>query len=197
MQKNLLLCIIVAFTTIVLPLQAQQGEFAVGVLAEHSYYFDKGGLPIGGATTAGLDVQFFVLDNLSLDYQLQAGFHQNHGFYLNTGWGQAGCLYLLAKENYSMAGAALLALMIPEGISGHIPIADKIVLSPYAHPLEAHFNYYDNPTNWHWAGDFGLRISYVFKNGMSIQPHISGRWWYFRKTAGINAGLSVTLWRGN
>lgn len=141
-------------------------------------------------------MQLMVTDWLGLDYQFLAGVNQGYGFYFNTGWGQVASIYLYSQNLNSLGSLALLALVIPEGISLHIPLGAQMRLQPYLHPFEADFNYFDNP-RLHWAGEWGMRVSYQFKNGMSLQPHIGGRWWYFRKKIGLNVGLSFTFFNKN
>lgn len=187
--KNLFFCcIFVASIHVSAASQPEQGAIRISILSEYTHFFDPTNFSENYTIAGGLDIQWFVTDIVALDYQAVLGTKKGQGFYLNSGLGQIAGVYLLAQGYESYGSLAMFALLVPEGVSCHFPVGASMCLSPYIHPLEAQLN-----NGFDLAGEWGIKMSYYFKNGMSIQPHIGGRFVYFQKQIGLNVGLSVTL----
>lgn len=144
------------------------------------------------AVAGGLELQVYVVNNFSLDYQLLFGTYRGESLYVSTGWGQYAMAFLLTRLGPSEAVGylAAFALIIPEGASYRIDLKNNLALEPFVHPFEATLT---NGLRPYWTGNFGLRCSYTFSKHFAIKPHLSLRWWYFQQEFGFNVGCAFNV----
>ncbi|MFB6258626.1 MAG: hypothetical protein ABEH38_08020 [Flavobacteriales bacterium] len=127
----------------------------------------------------GLEVRYYVADNVALNYSLTFGADEDQQFYMHSylGGGGAGVLAASAVVDSSESRTglkligALLSLAVPEGVTLVQPLSDRISIAPYIEPLG--FDIY----NGHLAidlfvsGKVGARFKCYINNKLVVQPY--------------------------
>ena len=74
-------------------------------------------------------------------------------------------------------GVVLLALIIPDGVSFHIPFRYNYDFSPYANIIGFDFvkNKTTNQSNFRYAASFGFKASYCFSNNFTLMAFTETR----------------------
>lgn len=135
-------------------------------LMQRSSYFDN---------VYGLNASYFVTDRISLEYSLSyivsndgPNYGRLYGGSVLAGYGVG-----LASRSIDTEGLwtlAILSLLVPEGVSYHMPINHQVTLSPYANLLTV-----DIASDfWRMSNALGLRINMVAKDKIVIAPDAFG-----------------------
>lgn len=121
----------------------------------------------------GINYQFFATDNIALEYNFsyvnvpnQINYFKIHGGGLLSARIAALGANSITFNEEGLIMLALFTLLVPEGISYHIDVADDITLSPYANLLS--FDYSDGYL--HYNNSFGLRMNMTVLNHLNIAP---------------------------
>jgi hypothetical protein len=130
----------------------------------------------------GLQIDLFVEDFFSVNYNFDLTYDTDNIRYFHTPLGLIGgppliIFGLLSSDstnafNFGKGGAVLglLLLILPDGAALHIPIRDKVDISPYANVLGLDF-IRDRNSNEKWIKyslSLGARITYLHKSGVTI-----------------------------
>lgn len=145
-------------------------------LMQRSSYFDN---------VYGISASYFVADRISLEYSLSyiisndgPNYGRLYGGSVLAGYGVG-----LASRSIDTEGLwtlAILSLLVPEGVSYHLPINHQVTLSPYTNLLSV-----DIASDfWRMSNALGLRINMVAKNKIVIAPDAFGIIQYRGRGAG-------------
>lgn len=154
------------------------GKFSYGTVGAERY------------NNYSLQMELFLGDYFSVNYNFDLSYDTDNVRRLHTPLGLIGgpplIIYGLLSSNsssnvfgYGKGGAVLglLLLIAPDGFGLHIPIRDKVDISPYANILGLDF-IRDRNTNEHWikySASFGTRITYLHKSGVTLSVFAEGR----------------------
>jgi len=132
--------------------------------------------------TYGLQLDLFLDDHFSVNYNFDLTYTTDNKRFFHTPLGLIGgppliIIGLLSSDstsafNFGKGGAVLgiLLLILPDGAALHLPIRDKVDISPYANVLGLDF-IKDRNTNEKWIKyslSFGARVSYLHKSGVTL-----------------------------
>jgi hypothetical protein len=142
MKKLITLLLIIS----ALGLSAQnEGTFRVGFVGQVNNYKAK------VFNSYGLNLQYFVTEEISLDYKLTFGYNGDDEFNMHLSAPALGSAYLGSPE------LLFLAACIPEGISYHFYPTEMFELAPYVAPLGCEINY-DSEVPLSMSGEMGLQL---------------------------------------
>jgi len=148
---------------------------------------------LNSTQTFGAELNWFVADNFSLDYGVHAGKKYVHipasvpitlklfSFLSNEEEEEEESDSTKSSSKWS----ALLALLIPEGVSGHVNVGSKTYLSPTIRPLGFDLIGKDSlsnnqDANWYLANEMGLKL----------KRQINHNWF-----VSVYGGLKNSIWR--
>lgn len=175
-------------------LQAQsEHSFQFEAMTEGNYYWQLS----EGSITTGFGVNYWFTDHIAINYELQLGYDHPYGFTLNTGWGQVAAGFLLDEFGGNTVGdivgiVAILAMIIPEGVTFALNPYDDLVFMPYLIPFEAHYLQHDLP-QLRCAGEVGLKMHYRLGDSLALRPKIGVRYLYSKQRLGIEVGIGMVL----
>lgn len=130
----------------------------------------------------GLQMDLFLEDFVSVNYNFDLTYGTDNKRYFHTPLGLIGgppliIFGLLSSDStnaFSLgkggAVLGLLLLILPDGAALHIPIRDKVDISPYANVLGLDF-IKDRNTNEKWIKyslSLGARFTYLHKSGVTL-----------------------------
>lgn len=171
-----------------------ESSFQFELMTEGNYYWQQ----FDWSLTTGFGFNYWFTDHFAINYEVQLGYDKQYGFVMNTGWGQMGAAYLYNEFGGTLTGdvlgtLAILALIIPEGVTFAINPYDELVFMPYLIPLEAHYLSTDFP-RVRCSGEVGLKMHYrLTDNGIALRPKIGLRYLYSKQRVGIEVGIGVVL----
>ncbi len=134
--------------------------------------------------------EYLVKPYLGLNYNFDFMFRNDKIFQLHSPLGPiaAPIMFIAQLTNFNIfnngnnnvkakLGIVLLALLIPDGVSFHIPYRFKYDFSPYANILG--FDYIKNKNlnekHIRYAASFGFKTSYCFSNNLTALAFIETR----------------------
>ncbi|OGU39434.1 MAG: hypothetical protein A2X61_08270 [Ignavibacteria bacterium GWB2_35_12] len=135
-------------------------------------------------------LEYFVSDNISLDYSL-AGNFSSYKTFIHAPLGLVGGLSLLSeslKSDYSTYDyLILLLMMIPEGVNYYIPMNEKMNMVPYIHPLGYDYVIDDYSV----TGSVGMKFEIEPFDNISLNPFAGIKIFYKHQSAtfGFDIGL--------
>jgi len=138
---------------------------------------------LGRTVVGGVRVQYFVTDNLSIDYTFSAGKNYAH---LPASFGLMGiALDRGFPVTASEFEALLYLLIVPEGLSYHFQPSDPILISPFINILGITYfyevdsggprNYTDNLTA---VTGVGIRSNFVYRDLFLLAPSVEAAFAY-------------------
>lgn len=171
-----------------------EGAFQLEAMTEGNYYWQQFDFSI----TTGFGFNYWFTDHVAMNYEFQFGGDSRHGFTFNTGWGQVAAGFIYSEFSgtglgEAMGTVALLALLIPEGLTFAINPDDELVFMPYIMPLEATYLHNDYP-RFRCSGEVGLKMHWKLENGMALRPKIGLRCLYSKYQFGIEVGIGMMLY---
>lgn len=175
--------LMLSFTTVAQPIG---GEIYLGL---PFYYGSAGGFELNGPNDygnkfySGLEVQIFADQVFSLDYKFNIGGTVDGSTVLNGGFGQVGSVWLMSESFRNgiqptdwLLMASVVGFLLPNGISGHLPLADFLTLSAFTFPLNLDMIYEAQQTRPRVRASYevGARFN-IFLNAemINIQPTVS------------------------
>ena len=170
-----------------------KGSFQLEAMTEGNYYWQD----FDWSITTGFGFNYWIVDHLAINYEFQLGYDSRYNFTMNTGWGQLAAGFLYSEFGGTLSGDALgtvaiLALLIPEGVTFAINPSDDLVFMPYLIPFEAQYLYSDYP-RVRCSGEVGLKMHYRLGNGFALRPKIGLRYLYSKQRLGIEVGIGMVL----
>lgn len=188
---------IIFFITNATRLKGQyEGSLQIEGMIEASYYRNQ----FDWTITTGTVVNYWFTDNIAINYEIQLGYDNKHGFALNTGMGQVAAGFIfselatsttISEEGlYALGIASILALIVPEGITFAVNPNGELVFMPYLMPLEIHY-FHDDTPHFRCSFELGLKLHYEFDNGMALRPKLGLRYIYDKQRLGIQVGIGV------
>jgi len=185
-RKNIILGLLLLSTIV---LQAQEsGTAQLEAVCEADYLWLEDEYRI----TTGPTFNYWITDNVGLNYSFQVGYDSRYDFQFNTGWGQILAYYLLDLFDNEVGYLTALSIIIPEGVSVAVPVNKIATLIIYCNPLEADYMQYDNP-RLRCAGEFGVKPQIHLGHGISVRPKIGMRYQYSKQRLGVTIGLGVVF----
>jgi len=167
-------------------------------LGEASAQFDDGDIIISGSRArlfygdfnsfndVSADIQYFVHDNVSLNYSIAI-----NGNYFHV----PASIPIVAVALYCGVTADvefLYLLLIPEGVSYHIPINESFGFSPYINPLGFEYMEYPEGGNaWYMTGAAGIRFNALLYDRFYISPFTEYKVNYANSDYGLRTGVSA------
>jgi hypothetical protein len=146
----------------------KQGNFVIGGMYQTHL--------LGKSTTFekmyGIQASYFATDRLSLDYSLSyvyvpfgTSYFKLYGGAALAGYGTT--LTTQSVYNNGYWGLLLLTLIIPEGVSYHIPVNNQMTISPYLNLLTVDIsNQY-----WRMSNTAGVRFNLVLNETFNVAPY--------------------------
>lgn len=194
-MKRIVSCcflVMIAFTAVA---QLEQDNFVLQ--AGYKYIAYNGPHEIH---SAGLDMQLFLTDYLSINSQLLLAPGYAHipltFIVLLSGEDAAACLSNGGSEDYCIA---LFLLCLTEGVSLHLQPDDRISVSPYINPLGLDYIYQDywadrsfNDANFYLTGGAGLRLNAQY-GVFVVSPYLEYRTIYNGFHGGFAVGASAGI----
>ncbi len=153
----------------------------------------------GSLTSYGINVEYFVHHNFSLNYHYSLGINQFHNTYLHYPGGVAGLVELFRTDSYYLNNTSgsdgwgyviLLAFILPEGVGFHTYPREWLELEPYINPFSTDFNILDNKRSTITLS-FGLKAHIKPVYNLSIAPHFGLKHIYKNAQVGTIFGISV------
>jgi hypothetical protein len=169
-------------------------------LTQHQFHFStkysSGSIDSALYNNFSLNFEVIVHNNIGLNYNFDLLFRNDNVHQIHAPMGLiGGPLLMLAglasgSDSTSSGGGlvllGVLLLVLPDGVSFHIPAGYQWDISPYANLLGIDFikNRTSNE-NWiKYACSFGARVNYVLKDKYTFSGFLETR-----KTAGIPLGI--------
>lgn len=142
----------------------------------------------------GIQASYFVADRWSVEYSISyasVSFSPSYGkFYGGSVLAWYGTS--LSANSFTTDGywtLALFSLLVPEGVSYHIPVGSAVTISPYLNLLTV--DYYA-PTSvnsyWRMSNSAGVKLNMVLGDVLNISPHAYTIVQYRGKSAGGSVG---------
>jgi len=145
-----------------------------------------------------LDVELFVSNELSLNYNFSLGI-LNSKVYIHSYAGLPAALYLMlsniGNENTANSSSdilnyiSFLLIFVPEGISYHFPMDNKMSLVPYINPLGYEFLGDVNS----FSSSIGMKMKINPISDLFIVPYVGIKYLYNLKMHAYNIGATAGL----
>lgn len=172
----------------------QKGDFVVSGTYQNQFFkgqrsFDR---------VYGLNAQYFIADRWALEYNLSyvnapygINYFKVYGGGLVAGYGLSVSLQNISNDGY--LAFLLLSFLLPEGISYHIPVNERMTISPYLNVLT--FDISDSFL--HYSNSVGVRMNMLVREKLSIAPFMylqlqhRARFW-----GGMQSGFGMGVMAG-
>lgn len=147
-------------------------------------------------TGYGLQFTYPLGDHFGLNYKLLFGHNTERDFFLHSNMGSyVSVLFLTTSGTVNNIGyVCVLLLIIPEGVSLHIPINKFFRLTPFINPLGVDF-WHDKFTQIDYVKgslDIGIKPTLVLFDKLSVAPSLGYKILYSKThEKGIEFGISV------
>lgn len=147
-----------------------KGSFAVGPM----YQVQMLGKANAFEAVYGIHASYYLSERWSLEYSLaytQVPFEPNYvkiyGGGILAGYGFLQAVNTVNVTNQGWWTLSLLSLVVPEGVSYHIPVNDQLIVSPYLNLLTVDIgeNY------WRMSNTLGVRLNMVLGEKLNIAPY--------------------------
>ncbi len=166
--KNILLSSLLAVSICGSAQVFKKGDFILGghyqsQLMGNSPYFDN---------IYGITASYFVADRWALEYGISY-VSTSKGVNYGKFYGGSVLAYYgltLSSRNVQDNGywtLALFSLLVPEGVSYHIPLNPSVTLSPYLNVLTVDLS----SDYWRMSNTLGVRLNMLLKDTFNIAPH--------------------------
>ena len=129
----------------------------------------------------GIDVQYFVEDRWSFNYEVAIG---------------EDFIHIPASVPLMLFGLTLdwAYLLLPEGVSYHIPVMeDMVVISPYLNPLGFEYNKYAENDGWYGTGAGGVRMNIFPHRRVMLHTFAEYKINYEQPNSGFRTGLGLGI----
>jgi len=153
----------------------------------------------GILTSYGLNAEYFINKNFSLNYQYSLGINQFNNTYLHYPGAIAGLVEILRTDSYYFTSGSnddgwayimILSCIIPEGVSFHTYPRKWLEIAPFINPFACDFNILNNDRS---TLTFSLGLKTYIKPiyNFSITPYFGLKHIYRNSKAGSLFGFSV------
>jgi hypothetical protein len=185
--------IILFFSSFTIAQNPEAGNVRLSILTERIQYPSTGRF----TQSFGLQLEWFVSDLISLNYNFDGGFNIDRKFYFHMPLGTWFASYPFST--YANTGqnfwlyASVISLVIPEGINFNIRPSETMMISPYIAPLGVYYERRIENDNRSFEAGFsgGLKFS-VSKENLFFAPYAGMRSLYKRgSTWGIVGGVNL------
>ncbi|TAF64087.1 MAG: hypothetical protein EAZ55_12240 [Cytophagales bacterium] len=147
--------------------------------------------------TYGLQLEIYPAEWISLGYQFSLGQSSENDIFGNYGHMTMGVYgasfpfrtYINTEEDFFLY-VAVLAALLPESITFHIPITSSFYISPYAAPFGIEYMRLDGEDYYKGSFTGGVRLN-IYYNGINFMPYMGARTTYDNPNWGIMLGASI------
>lgn len=167
----------------------ERGDFVIGPM----YHNLRLGSNSALHQAYGLQASYFIHDRWSLEYSLayttvpfEPDYFKIYGGGLLAGYGTALGINNINTSSYWFI--TILCALVPEGVSYHFPLNDKITISPYINVAS-----FDLSTDYlRLANQAGVRLNMIANKTVSVSPFAFVQLQYrARSVGGTRGGFGV------
>ncbi len=144
----------------------------------------------------GFHMSFPVGEHLGLNYKFMLGNNSERSFFLHSNMGSyVSVLLLTTSGNVNNIGyLAVILLIVPEGVSFHIPITRNFRLTPFINPLGVDYwhDRYSSKDYTKGSFDIGIKPTFVMFDKVMVAPSLGYKLLYSKDhEKGIELGISI------
>jgi hypothetical protein len=156
--------------------QLDKSVAQIGLTGKMNYNYETQGTH----SQFGMELLMPVGEKINLHYGFSMGTNEKQKYAAYTSLGMYVGGWVTEKATRNTAGTVewvslffIITLLIPEGVSAHIPLnqSKTIYLTPYLKPLGTDYNLY-NDFRWNYCASAGTRIGIFASKNVMIAPEI-------------------------